>query len=358
MPLNEPMSNENLKFGLKPKDGFYELPYIANSPETMVHSFDQMPFTKHSKKNKQLSIDTPFLKGKTRYANVEEGLWVFYNNIDYKENISFKTIEMKDLPSDYYILSLQSAGNTGNKKRSLVNGQSYYNQSWLLFKPKAHNINCCFKDSKETSFTIYFNEKWLKKVLYKNSSFLKSNLKDFFESKAQYLIWPDIECSSMDLIQRASLFFKSNSTWEDNFIKNLKTIVNETLNRFIEKYKLDNVTKKYYEIPSKDRKEILRCEKILCANLNTKFSGIEALAGKAGMSPTKFKRCFKLVYGLAPFQYYQSKQMILAKEMLAEKKYKIGDLAKLFQYENSGKFSSAFKKNFGYLPSGTEPLSV
>lgn len=346
------MSAENLKFGLKPKDGFYELPYVANSPESIVTSFDKMPFTKHSKKRKQLAIDTPFLTGKSRYANIENGLWVFYSEIEYKENINYKRIEINELPSNYYILSLQSSKDSiHKKKRSIVNGQSYSGQSWLLFKPKANNTDCNFKGSKQTSFNIYFNEKWLKKVLYKSNSFLKSNLKEFFDSKAQYIIWPDAENITRDLIYRVSLFFNNRSVPDDNFDKHLKMMVKEALSLFIQKYKLDNVGKKFYEIPSKERKEILGSEKILCSNLYAKFSGIETLSGTAGMSPTKFKRCFKLVYGMAPYQYFQAKQMVLAKEMLQKNNHKIGELAKLFQYENSGKFSSAFRKNFGHLPS-------
>jgi AraC-like DNA-binding protein len=81
------------------------------------------------------------------------------------------------------------------------------------------------------------------------------------------------------------------------------------------------------------------------------FPGIDKIAKEIGLSPTKLKSDFKIVYKQSLFQYYRDKQLVFAQELLIGNKGKIKDIAAVFGYENAGKFSTAFKKRFGLLPS-------
>lgn len=57
------------------------------------------------------------------------------------------------------------------------------------------------------------------------------------------------------------------------------------------------------------------------------------------------------MYGKPVFQYFQEKQMHLAKELIHENQMLIKEISYKFGYENTSKFSAAFKKHHGILPS-------
>ena len=65
------------------KDGFWEMPYLSNSPETIVMSVAKMPFTKHSKKKQLIRSTTPLMKGGFFYEEIEKGLFIIPSHINY-----------------------------------------------------------------------------------------------------------------------------------------------------------------------------------------------------------------------------------------------------------------------------------
>ena len=87
------------------------------------------------------------------------------------------------------------------------------------------------------------------------------------------------------------------------------------------------------------------------ANIYGKFPGIEILAKQFDVSPTKLKNDFKTRYGTSIFNYFQTKQMELAYQIIANEGLKIKEVATLFQYENASKFTKAFEKVNKTLPS-------
>ncbi len=82
-----------------------------------------------------------------------------------------------------------------------------------------------------------------------------------------------------------------------------------------------------------------------------KFPGIETIATEIGMSATKLKANFKQYYGQTMFDYYNTKQLNFAKQLLEQHANSIKEIAHMLGYVNASKFSSAFKKHFGMLPS-------
>jgi AraC-like DNA-binding protein len=105
------------------------------------------------------------------------------------------------------------------------------------------------------------------------------------------------------------------------------------------------------EIPANDRLRMLKLEKYLGENLEKKFKGIDFLAEKFNVSPTKLKKDFKQVYGRPIYLYYQQLQMKLANQLLKKEDLRIKELAVRMGYESAGKFSRAFKKHNLVLPS-------
>jgi AraC-like DNA-binding protein len=331
------------------KDGFFELPFLANSPEAVVQSIKKMPFIKHDMDRQLVKSKTPLVSGVFYYEKIEEGLWIIQGEFEYKVNVNFKRVSDDSLPSDYYFLCLKVY--SVKQKNALINGISYSNYSWLLFKPDTWSTNCQFKGAKELTYTIFFNENWLKNVLYNQKHFIGSTIHKFFESDAPHLIWLD-NSENMGKLQLGIYNnFRSSGIRSDTDKEALKDKVYEMFIRFVDKYETDGFNSAILEIPDNERKAIYKAEKLLLQYLCTSFPGIEQLGKEVGMSATKLKVSFKLVYCKTIFQYFQEKQMLLAKKILLENNLKIKDLANSFGYENSSKFSNAFLKQTGTLPS-------
>ncbi len=338
------------------KEGFFQLSYLTNSPQAIIRSLDKMPFVKHAVKEKRITSNTPFMRAAIHYLEVEEGLWLMFADADYKVNVYSSRKTDKQLPADYYKLSLEITQGSGKSKVALVNGIPYSKRSWLLFKPTTSLSNCHFKGSKESTLTVFFSEKWLHEVLYKNPEFVNSNLKHFFESNANYIIWPDTELATDFFYSPLKDVLVKGSGNRQARLPEIKKQTQDFINYFITKYNSDKINEHFFEIADIDRKKVLVAERILIENIGAPFLGIEELAKRVGISPTKLKSDFKLIFGQAIFQYFREKQMACAYSILQSKTQSIKDVALLFGYENASKFSAAFKKQFEVLPSELQLL--
>lgn len=92
-------------------------------------------------------------------------------------------------------------------------------------------------------------------------------------------------------------------------------------------------------------------------NLLSSFPGIEAIAEKIAVSPTKLKSDFKTLHNQTLYQYYSYHQMQFANILIAKNQLAIKEVAKILGYSNAGKFSAAFKKHFGIEPSNARKES-
>lgn len=98
-------------------------------------------------------------------------------------------------------------------------------------------------------------------------------------------------------------------------------------------------------------RDLSKVENYLSNHLFDDFPGIDFLAKKFNLSESKLKTEFKNLYGKPVFRYFQEKQMYLAKELIHENQMLIKEISYKFGYENTSKFSAAFKKHHGNLPS-------
>lgn len=78
--------------------------------------------------------------------------------------------------------------------------------------------------------------------------------------------------------------------------------------------------------------------------LTSKFPGLSHIAELHFMSVSKLKRDFKNACGVSPFIYFRKLQMALAEQYLKEKKYRIGELAEIFNFSNPSNFTACYKR--------------
>ncbi len=78
---------------------------------------------------------------------------------------------------------------------------------------------------------------------------------------------------------------------------------------------------------------------------------MEEICEDTGLSESQFRRTFKRIFGKSPYKHYLNYRMQRAKELLLTGRYTISEVSFMLGYENLTKFSKAFKKCLGMLPS-------
>lgn len=341
------------KYFFKYKQGFYEMSYIANSPESTIESYKKMPFFKHTKKHQTFALNNFFMKVFFKYFKINEGLWLSISEISFFKNIKFNLLYDEFIEDRYYTLSINFINNNGNKISNLVNDAwPLSDLSWTLLKPRGNSNHLNLKDCDAKYVILYFSEKWLQNQLLKNGVFHNINLEKFLNSNDSY-------CSLLDKNQELFKWYNSLNLLFDDVIdinnknqhQTFSTWSEFILKQFATQYQLQESTEKQLSINQKEHQKLLEIENYLMKNLTNHFIGIDELAKMFFISPTKLKVDFKNRYGSSVYQYYLSKQMILAHQLIVEKKTMIKDIAAFFGYDNVSKFTLAYKNHFGYLPS-------
>ncbi len=342
-------SIRNLAF--KNKDGFYQIPLVSNSPELIIKSLARMPYVYNDIQREVFGTNNRFVDAEVPYQKIEDGLWIFHSKTYYKKNINFIISKEDEVSNDFYKVYLDLNSNKSSHKNVLLNGVPYSNSCWVLQKPFDTTSYCKFKGCKTTSLVLHFNEKWLNNVLKNQLFYKKSELVHFFKSKAKILIISEESSITEKLKTRSKELFEKKSNRLDH-IDDWKNLALDFLCTFIDKFNEENINAKMYEFNHPDRVALAKAEKILMDGLHQEFVGIDNLANQVGLSPTKLKSNFKMVYGTSVFQYFRSTQMKQAKVVLEKNEgLKIQKLALMFGYKNMTKFANAFKKEHGVFPS-------
>jgi AraC-like DNA-binding protein len=77
---------------------------------------------------------------------------------------------------------------------------------------------------------------------------------------------------------------------------------------------------------------------------------IEALAGIAGMSRSSFCERFTVLVGRSPLRYHNEWRLTLARDLLAKRSARVGEIGLSIGYESEAAFSRAYKGLFGHSP--------
>ena len=330
------------------KNGSYHLANLFQSPQTIIASFDSMPFCKHYPERKCQISETIFIKSTMYYFNPEEELWVVVSNLQFKKNVMMKNLYDKDLPLEYHFINIHIKDKTIVNK-SLVNGLTLKNRTWSMFKAGEAITEYHFKNSIENNITVFFTTKWLEKQIIKNPKYKADRLKDFFESSNSYLILDEEDPIYDNIFEHIMKLVEEKKN--DANINKLKDQTYLVLTKFINKLNSEIISENHFGLNDKDRKNIQRAEAFLLENLMGTFPGIEKIARKIGISPSKLKTDFKYYHTKSVYQYYSEHQMKLAYELINNNTHTVREIATMLGYENSSKFSSRFKSFYEISPS-------
>jgi AraC-like DNA-binding protein len=331
------------------RDGFFELPYLSNTPQTMVESLKKMPVTKHHILEQAIYSNNPFTKGVLRYREIEENLWLLVTNIAFKANVKTKAIYDGE-PNSYYFLSFSLYETEVEVQNTSINKINFPSKSWSLYRPGTEIDAYHFKGTSGLFSNFAFSETWLEKNLGLSALPADNHMKQLLNSKEGFIFWEDI----IPIAEHLAKEIWGNLEKENDGHFNVLHLKMQTLNIITQFFKNVNqisVIENTQTISDSDRKCIIRAEKIIKDNLSLTFPGIDFIANSVSLSPTKLKACFKEVYGKSILQYYKEKKMLLAMQLIKNSEMPIKNISLAVGYESAGKFSTAFKQQFGVLPS-------
>ena len=183
-----------------------------------------------------------------------------------------------------------------------------------------------------------------------NKSFLRENMEDGLDlvnALAGTVCYEDLD-TSMEAKLRAALGAKNKLRAHAEVLSFLAL--------FFEKLSLRNSDEPVNtQLHPDDLKKLFLAAAHLRNPLVEDLPSLSELASIAGMGMTKFKTSFKQVFGFPPFRYHQKIRMEYAKTALQKGQKSATELSYELGYSHPSKFTLAFKKHFGELPSATTP---
>ncbi|MCB2220682.1 MAG: response regulator [Bacteroidetes bacterium] len=111
---------------------------------------------------------------------------------------------------------------------------------------------------------------------------------------------------------------------------------------------IERSTTKYSEF---DRKFLKDCLSIVKDNLDNSQFTVELLAEKMNVHRRTLLRKFNALTGKSPIDLIRHNRMTRAAELLKDKKYRVNEVALMVGYEDTNRFSQAFKQFHGVSPS-------
>jgi len=200
----------------------------------------------------------------------------------------------KTLPMDYHFLNLHYREKSIDSKSMLVNGTMLTNKTWSVFKAATAISDYHFKNSDEKNITIYFTTDWLEKKFKGTGNWDKNKFKIFMNSANKNLLVTEENDGSNNFYNE----FLRLTRLEDRDTKRkvLDKVNREFFEYFIQILSKEIFSEDYFKLEDNDRKQVKFAENILVDNLLNEFPGIELIAKKVGVSPTKLKTNFKTIH--------------------------------------------------------------
>ncbi|WP_366186334.1 AraC family transcriptional regulator [Flavobacterium ovatum] len=336
------------------QDGFFEFPFLANTPELMIEATIKTPGSKHDPKEQIVYRNNPFIKGTFRYRKIEDGCWLTITKLQFKQNTLIKTVYDKDIPSEHHTLTFTLYESQVKLQNKFIDNMPFHNKFWGFKKPGTEVGAYFYKGSKCEFYIYHFSPDWIKRNIPLDKLTPDLPFKKFLNSDKGFISYQDIVLNAEELSHEIEDTFKNYNT---NILSEtlLKSQTLSLVSTFFKNAFADLRKQNFEAKDGVDYKKIANCERLISTNLAEPFIGIEAVAKKLNLSPSKLKTDFKLVYGTSILRYNIDKKMQFAMQLLLNTDMQIKHIAQEVGYESPSKFSATFKKKFDKLPSEVRP---
>ncbi len=313
----------------------FKVEYSHTDYDDLLKYYSRIFKTRYS--NGTLELPAFYGEGHMHLLRLPNGLQCLISDYRVKQDAIF---QRKKNSKNYYILRFDELSTEQDLRPSLASKSAVCltttNFDWLFYETRGAAIR---------SLNISFSEEWLNAFLGREANgdnigkylSLKINKFNYEPMDSEYkkllgeVLHPDCD-------ERFRLLYQHNR-------------VMLLLERFFERMAQRSTE---MNIPHKiSAADISRIKEVAQALLKdfTAPPGITRLAKMAAMSESKLKSCFKEVYGISIYQYFQKHRMHKAKAMLVSKKYTLKEVSEEVGYENMASFGKAFQKVFDQVPS-------
>lgn len=239
--------------------------------------------------------------------------------------------------SDCFLLNINLSK---AKIRKKVNGatvdmQRYLPTGMILYAPGIQVQSTTPAEDDFEVVLIRFNNAFLSTYFDRSSGPL--------QQLKETVCYEDIDTVSEELLKSA---MKKDAT----LIKRHAALL-EFLERFFKKLERRRKYGSYRPVHQDDLRGLFLAAARLRNPLAPSVPEIVELATIAGMSPTKFKVTFRQIFGAPPIRYFREIRMQYARAELISHRQTASEISYSLGYSHPSKFTSAFKKHFGVLPS-------
>jgi len=280
------------------------------------------------------TLDQNWGEGKINFFKITSELELYTFQYQLLKPLGIQSLNPKD--SDWLLLNinLSNQANVKEVNATTVSIQKFLPSGILVYTPQT-----------AVKSITPVNESFEIVLLRFHRSLLKQYDLDspFFENTSQAVLYEDLDASSEQFLQEA---IAPNC---DKLLRH--ALVLKFLSTFVKKLQARESESLYQNLHEADLKGLFLASAKLRNPLASNVPSIESLSKIAGMSPTKFKTCFKQVFGSPPIQYRQKIRMDYARRELEDGEKSASTLSYELGYSHPSKFTNAFKKTFGLLPS-------
>jgi AraC-like DNA-binding protein len=334
------------------RDGFFELPVLGNSPELMMESFSSIPSMTNYPKQAFFQTNNMFVKGEGHYQKIEDGLWLIVSDLEVKKNLSFKLYYLENEPSDYHFLTFYINKHSKEVKLPEIHFDiENLDRTWTWVKAGSKCLNTHLKGQDSLFLNFYISNSWIEENIASNGLFKNNALQRFFESESESIFLHSLLDTKKAVYEKLILEILDKDEKRPRDFEEMKSWVYEILGSFIEALDEEPNSALNCMLAERDRRRVFYAKHLIDNAIFSKFPSITAIAKQVGASETKVKSDFKRVMGTSMLQYHIQRQMMYAQEMIKEDTFAIKDIAHSLGYASPSKFTEAFKKHYGCLPS-------
>lgn len=270
---------------------------------------------------------------------IVDGMYVIYSNQSYHNNVRSDPDCYRDIIMMYQLLNGEVRINLKNHKTAVVRKNDIVNFAGVA------EFDDSFSDGNpvETVGIFCYYQKLCQSLeeMKMDISEVKQYYNDMQNEKDVLLYTGDVQFMAL------TKEIKEIILADNRFLIKAKAL--ELLYRGITNYRRFKMSgKPKYDSTYVDR--IFEVKKMIDANPQHRYP-IAELATKCGISQTYFKMIFKACFECQPHRYIINKRLQKSMILLLDSKRKIADIALELNFASSSKFSRAFHKEYGFLPS-------
>ena len=282
-----------------------------------------------------VSIDSSVGKGFIHLATLPNQIELYHFSFTLREQ--FEVFSRNPSDSEWLLLNINLSESPLEKKvnEQEVNFQKYLPSGMLFYVPQTEVFSISPPNIPFSIALIRFHRSLLD--LYPTEELTS------LQVAKSAIIYEDLDFQSEELLGKCI-----ESMDKQLFVH---AHVLQFLSLFFEKLKNRDVSTAYEALHPQDLKNLFIASSLLRNPFEQHLPSIEDLSKMAGMGTTKFNSSFKQVFGTTPLQYNLKIKMEHAKDQLIRKASTPSEISYQLGYSHPSKFTAAFKKQFGVLPS-------